>query len=101
MSGDLSIDKITTNLSPAERLDIYSILKQEINNLISHNFEKLVSILYRIDVSEKKLRILLQENKTSDAAGIIADLIIERQLEKLRTRNQFNENPNIPEEDKW
>lgn len=61
-------------------------LKQQlilhINHLINHDFEKLVFHLYRIDVNEAKMKQLLEQNNGENAAGLIADLIIERQLEK-------------------
>src|ERR1700676_4982289 len=70
-------------------------LKQHINHLIQHDFEKLVTLLYRIDVSEIKLKELLQQNANKDAAEIIAKLIIERQMQKIKTRNQFKREDNI------
>ncbi len=76
-------------------------LKQQINYLIQHDFEKLVTLLYRIDVSEKKLKELLTQNADKDSAGIIAKLILERQLQKIKTRNQFKREDNISEEEKW
>jgi hypothetical protein len=77
-------------------------LKQEITHLIQTDFQKLVGILYRIDVNERKLKYLLQENVGEDAAFIIADLIIERQIEKIKSRQQFSRrNDNISDEDKW
>jgi hypothetical protein len=53
-------------------------LSASINQLIQNNFEKLVSLLYRIDVSEKKLKNLLQDHANENAGKIIAQLIIER-----------------------
>ncbi len=77
-------------------------LAAEINELIVHDFQKLASILYRVDVNERKLKYLLQENVGEDAAVIIADLIIERQLQKLKSRQEYRrDNTNINEEDKW
>ena len=78
-------------------------LKEEITHLIQNDFQKLVSILYRIDVNERKLKYLLQENVGADAAVIIADLIIERQLEKIKSRSQFSpqQDDSIPDEEKW
>ncbi len=79
-----------------EKLSIY------INQLIQTDFQKLVSGLYRIDVSEKKLKILLKENGDSEAGKIIAELIIERQLEKIKSRQQFSRrDKNSNDEDKW
>jgi hypothetical protein len=81
--------------------ELKKLLAEHINSLIKTNFEKLVSILYRIDVSEKKLKHLLQET-SDDAGSIIADTIIERQLQKIKSRQQFSQRDNdISEEDKW
>jgi hypothetical protein len=72
-----------------------------IHELINKDFQKLISILYRLDVSEKKLKNLLSQ-KASDAGFIIADAIIERQVEKIISRKNFNNsNKNISEEEKW
>ena len=76
-------------------------LKQHINDLIQHDFEKLVTLLYRIDVNETKLKQLLQQNSHVDAAEIITSLIIERQLQKIKSRHQFKQQDNINEDEKW
>ncbi len=77
-------------------------LSHHINSLIQTNFQKLVVLLYRIDVSESKLKTLLLENTDAHAGAIIADLIIERQLQKLKSRQEFrNQDKNIPDEEKW
>ena len=77
-------------------------LSIHINYLIEHDFQKLVSVLYRVDVNEKKLKHLLKENIDEDAGLIIADLIIERQLQKIKSRQQFRERDNnISDEEKW
>ena len=77
-------------------------VQEKVNELIEHDFGKLVNILYRVDVSEQKLKQLLQSNAGQDAAAIIAALIIERQTEKIKSRRDtrhFN-NPDDTE-DKW
>jgi len=76
-------------------------LSSHINFLIQSDFQKLVSILYRVDVNESKLRHLLQENPGFDAANIITDLIIERQLQKIRSRQEHRNNENISDDEKW
>jgi hypothetical protein len=79
-----------------------ALLAVYINKLIETDFHKLISILYRLDVSEIKLRKLLEENTGSDAGLIIADLIIERQIQKIKSRQQFGRNDNmIDENEKW
>lgn len=76
-------------------------LSIQINYLINHDFEKLVSILYRIDVNESKMRKLLEYNKGENAAGLIADLVIERQLQKAQSRKRSASDKNIPDDEKW
>lgn len=72
-----------------------------IRNLINSDFQKLISILYRLDVSEKKLKNLLAQTN-SDAGFVIADAIIERQSEKIISRKNFSSpGKNISEEEKW
>ena len=69
------------------------VLIQRIEELIHHDFEKLKWVLYRIDVSEKKLNEALQ-NSEADAATVMADLIIQRQIEKAESRKKFGGNEN-------
>jgi hypothetical protein len=77
-------------------------LSQHVHQLITQQFNQLVFLLYRIDVSEKKLRDLLQQYPQADAGWVIADLIIERQLQKIASRLQFKQNiADIPEEERW
>ena len=96
LKKDLSADQLT------------DILAEHINDLIDRNFNKLVNLLYRIDVNESKLRQMLNENST-DAGRVIAGLIVERQLQKIKTRQQFSQrDDNLPtgqagvaDEEKW
>lgn len=59
-----------------------------INDLIQNNFQRLLAILYKVDVDETKLKRILKENTGNDAAKIIAQLIIERELQKIETRSK-------------
>ena len=73
-----------------------------INHLINHDFEKLVFYLYRIDVNESKMRHLLEQKEGENATGLIADLIIERQSEKIKSRQHFRQRDNdIDDNEKW
>lgn len=76
-------------------------LAQHINHLINTDFEKLVYYLYRIDVDENKMRTLLQKTAGENAAGLIAALIIDRQLQKIELRKKTADNNNISDEEKW
>lgn len=90
MAGTLSYEEIQTQLTAW------------INELIKHDFEKLISLLYRIDVSEQKLKSLLQQFPDKDAGNIIAALMLERQQQKLKTRKLFGQrDKQADEEEKW
>ena len=68
-------------------------LTQHINHLINTDFEKLVYYLYRIDVNETKMKQLLQQQQGENAAQLIARLIIDRQLQKIKSRAEHKSNP--------
>ncbi|MEO5893856.1 MAG: hypothetical protein ABIQ31_26605 [Ferruginibacter sp.] len=90
LPGGISLDELQIQLSA------------HINLFIRHDFQKLITLLYRIDVSEKKLKQLLQQQPQENAGKIIAVLIIDRQLEKFKTRQQFNQQPgDFTNEEKW
>jgi hypothetical protein len=76
-------------------------LAAHINHLINTDFEKLVFYLYRIDVDETKMRHLLEQREGENAAGLIADLIIERQLQKMESRKKFSSDRGGEEEERW
>ena len=69
------------------------LLIRRLDELLQRDFEKLKWILYRIDVSEKKLSAAL-ENSDQDAATVMADMIIQRQIEKAESRKKFGGNEN-------
>ena len=79
----------------------YTLLVETVRHLINNDFEKLIQLLYRMDVSEKRIKESLYTNLESDAAVIIADLMIERQAQKKASRSNSNINSDIPDEDKW
>lgn len=81
--------------------DLHAALAAYVNHLILHQFNDLVYLLYRVDVSEQKLKILLKEYPGVQAGDMIASLIIERQLQKIKSRKESRQNNDIKEEDRW
>lgn len=67
-----------------------TILAEKVNDLILHDFNALVQLLYRIDINESKLKNCLKENTSADAGPLIARLILERQWQKIETRRKFS-----------
>ena len=57
-----------------------------IQYLLENNFEKLCNAMYRLDVSERKFHEVLTTNSPENIASQLADLVIDREMQKVRTR---------------
>lgn len=76
-------------------------LVEYIEGLIHADFNHLVFLLYRIDVSEQKLKKILADTGGLDAANVIAGLIIERISEKIRSRAAYTTQRPKSDEELW
>ena len=98
-------DKIISEINLMQQVSneqIRARLIDLINELIQKDFNALLQLLYRIDVDEMKIRSCLKENKNNDAASLLADLIIERQLQKIKTRQEYQSRNDANDNDeKW
>ena len=75
-----------------ERLEEFrKYLTEKMRDLLDNNYNLLINTLYRIDVSEKKLSELFSEKNKESIPGKLADLIIERQIEKINFRKKYRE----------
>ena len=77
-------------LSPASIPNYKELVKElaiAVQYLIDKDFEKLLHILYRIDVSENKVKQVF--GLEQDVAQQIALLIIEREKQKVITRAKY------------
>ncbi len=73
-----------------------------INDLIIKDFEKLVFVLYRIDVNEAKIKSLLATKSSTNAAELIADAIIERLHQKKVAKEIYkHQQQTASSEEKW
>ena len=82
--------------------DLKIALASKFNELINTDLNHLVQILYRIDISERKLKETLNQNKDKDAGKLLAELTVERQLQKIRSREQYRKpDENISDDEKW
>lgn len=87
---------------PVDRKEtIRSRLSQHLNFLLLHDFAALVQLLYRVDVSEARVKTVLHQNPGVDAGDLLADLLIQRQQEKRKTFNSFQQPPAASEEERW
>lgn len=95
------LQKLGREMEVLKREDLRQQLRTYINHLILHDFDRLVQILYQVDVEEKKLKELLSAEPQKDAATLITDLIIQRQEQKRQAREAPVPPGPATEEERW
>jgi hypothetical protein len=83
---DIQADLVQSTQNEAELLHLIELYVQE---LVNSNFEKLLLILYRLDISEKKVKEAIDLGGPENASKQIATLILEREKEKVATREKY------------
>lgn len=83
-------------INPAIRTGEYNDLKElknylagKIIELMDRNYDLFFKALYRIDISEEKLQSLFAVGNKEFIPSALADLIIERQIQKLEFRKKY------------
>ena len=97
MEKELALTRIVTNLELSNKNvqkqsyeAQFELLSQFIDHLIQTDFSRLLAILYRVDISEEKLKLNLAENKDQQfSSRIIAQMLIDRELEKIISRAKY------------
>ena len=88
VSGENSLIP-STDIESLEEFRKY--LTSKLKRLLEEKFDLLVNVLYKIDISEEKLSELFSAENKDYIPASLADLIIERQLEKVRLRKLYKE----------
>ncbi len=72
-----------------EEFHKYLVIK--LRDLLDNDYNLLINILYKIDISEKKLSKLFSSRNKESIPEELANLIIERQIEKVNFRRLYRE----------
>jgi hypothetical protein len=96
-----ALQKLGTDLSVDEKAAVKYELSAYLNYLLVNDFPGLVQILYRVDVSEQKLKTVLLDNKEADAGDLLSELIMQRQNEKTAMRQSFPPAEDLSGEESW
>ena len=98
MENDEALNSVVTHLQLVKEIgdeksnaEQFEILVTFIDDLIRNDFNRLLSILYRVDISEEKLKRKLADHKGTEvrSAEIIAQLLIDREAEKIISRAKY------------
>jgi len=76
-------------------------LAEKLEYMISTDFQQFVLLLYKVDVAETKVRIILESDLTPGVYRKIAALLIDRQQEKIISRKTYGQPPPDDGEEKW
>lgn len=71
--------------------ELFTQLEKHIAFLLERNYEKLMSLLYQIDLGQKELQKAGQGNPYGTVAELITHMILERELKKVLTRAYFKQ----------
>ena len=80
LSGGIDREFIKTRLSGV------------IDHMLDNEFEKLCNTFYRLDVSEAAFHHVLESTPKEKISGELADLVIDREIMKVRTRQLYRDN---------
>jgi len=89
LQKDFSIDKnnLPVKKDFAEEIRIIrEFLSKRIAGMMGKNMERFYNTLYRIDVNESKAKQILNHSDPGLIPDQLADLIIERQLQRVKTQ---------------
>ena len=88
---DLDLPETDINRLPSPEIDeLHRYLSLAIRELLDTGFNKLLNALYRIDVSEKKVTEAIHLEAPDEIASKLATLVIERELQKVYTRQKYS-----------
>ncbi len=85
----IEISNEETALESYDSLKAY--LTQKVAELMDNDFERFLNSLYRIDINERKIKEVLVDKNILSIPEKIADLIIARQIERIKYQRMYKE----------
>ena len=85
LEKDFAFDKQLMPI-PSDLEVIRQLLINRVKQLMAQDYQKFLNSLYQIDVNEKKVREIIHSKNRITIPERLADLIIERQLQRVKTQ---------------
>jgi hypothetical protein len=96
---------VELGVSYAENLteeEVLHLVAARVSELMAHQFEFLMGMLYRLDVLEEKIKVALSPQNPEAPDIALARLIIERQKQRLKSKlNSFKPLPDDMQDLAW
>lgn len=74
-----------------EEEQVLLLLDKVISTYLAQHFEKLLSIMYRMDIDEQKFSLALESEKPS---LLIAKLVLDREKQRIEIREKYKNKDN-------
>ena len=92
LNKDLQLDENESLAKDDETIDLNTLHKKLallVAYLMENDMHRLLNAMYRLDVSEARFHQAMQSLSREEAAIRVADLIIEREMQKVKTRMHY------------
>ncbi|MCS7036096.1 MAG: hypothetical protein RMJ33_01365 [Saprospiraceae bacterium] len=87
---------------PPDEAALLALIAERVAELLEHQPEYLMSLLYRLDVLEEKIAPVMRGHSEEPLPVALARLILERQKQRIETRRTVKPHPmNRDEADEW
>ena len=73
--------------------EILVILSRRVGELLNSDKDLMLSYLYRLDISMDKIAAVLRVTNIIPAEQSLARLILDRQIERIKTKNKYKQSP--------
>lgn len=84
---------LVTKEEVTNEADLINILGERIGEMLEQQPEQLMSLLYRLDVLEEKIRPVMQPDALEPANIGLARLVVERQKQRIATKRSVKTKP--------
>ena len=89
INQDFNVDESDLKIVQSDLHEIKLKLIELIDYCLQKDFERLLNAMYRLDINEAKFKDTINGKYGNDISAKLADLIIERELQKIETRNRY------------
>ena len=88
---DFNLEEDQFDNVSADLQDIKKRLIQVLDYMLTKDFERLLNAMYRLDINETLFRDVIEGQKGNNISELLADLIIDRELQKVQTRLKYKD----------
>ena len=86
---DLASNELPVKSNPSIQ-ELHKYLTIAIGSMLDKEFNKLLNLLYRVDIEESLVAEALHAENPSEVASELARLIIDREMKKVESRKKYS-----------